>query len=505
MAGQLDTVAQLAQLLGGTKTTGTADTAALQQVLAQMQQQNTPEGQAAQLQALFQQAAGAIPGLQGAYANAVGARRGGNSAVQGALNKLLSQVTLAGQQQQNTNLNNQAQAAGALANATRGTQASTNLGGVVRNLLLAQGLAEGNKAIKGAGGLGSIMSNALGNMLPTSEASAGLDNTEVMQSSPMDFNNVPGISLDLSGGGNILSDGFDMGNIDMGFDPGMSGDAEGIDFGGGGLLDELASYGVFADGGLVGRDGGVPAFADGGQVTLNASGARRSAAQSINPVLPEPMSATNQAPQTVSAPTGGISLGDIAGSGGMGPGPVNYQQNELADGIRAVAANPIARLVANLALPGIGSVMSMAALPANATNEQALGAFARPVASMAASEVLGGITPAQSLIANTLVSSLSADRSTGGQFGRTGAFGTNNSAANTGTGSGFGAGMNGGINAADGGAIEGPGTGVSDSIPARLSDGEYVISKDVVDAIGVDFFDKLQELLHTPAAQQRAK
>ena len=36
------------------------------------------------------------------------------------------------------------------------------------------------------------------------------------------------------------------------------------------------------------------------------------------------------------------------------------------------------------------------------------------------------------------------------------------------------------------GMVEGPGTGVSDSIPARLSDGEFVMTKKATDAIGAD-------------------
>jgi hypothetical protein len=51
----------------------------------------------------------------------------------------------------------------------------------------------------------------------------------------------------------------------------------------------------------------------------------------------------------------------------------------------------------------------------------------------------------------------------------------------------------------EGGHIQGPGTGTSDSIPARLSDGEYVIPADVVDKMGVEFFDMLRASLHTPA------
>jgi len=48
------------------------------------------------------------------------------------------------------------------------------------------------------------------------------------------------------------------------------------------------------------------------------------------------------------------------------------------------------------------------------------------------------------------------------------------------------------------GEIEGPGDSTSDSIPARLSDGEFVFSKAAVDIIGVD---KL-EAMHNRAREQ---
>ncbi len=56
------------------------------------------------------------------------------------------------------------------------------------------------------------------------------------------------------------------------------------------------------------------------------------------------------------------------------------------------------------------------------------------------------------------------------------------------------------------GDVEGPGdgSGIDDQIPAYLSDGEYVIPADVVQAKGEEFFDKLLEKFHMPAEQQRA-
>ena len=44
---------------------------------------------------------------------------------------------------------------------------------------------------------------------------------------------------------------------------------------------------------------------------------------------------------------------------------------------------------------------------------------------------------------------------------------------------------------ASGGSISGPGTSKSDSIPAMLSNGEYVINADAVNKFGTRFFDRL--------------
>ena len=48
------------------------------------------------------------------------------------------------------------------------------------------------------------------------------------------------------------------------------------------------------------------------------------------------------------------------------------------------------------------------------------------------------------------------------------------------------------------GPVDGPGTEISDSIPARLSDGEFVFTADAVKVIGVE---KLEELMEAAEAQ----
>lgn len=50
----------------------------------------------------------------------------------------------------------------------------------------------------------------------------------------------------------------------------------------------------------------------------------------------------------------------------------------------------------------------------------------------------------------------------------------------------------------------GDGSGIDDAVPARLSEGEYVIPADVVKAKGTEFFDKIVEKYHVPAEEQRA-
>ena len=66
-------------------------------------------------------------------------------------------------------------------------------------------------------------------------------------------------------------------------------------------------------------------------------------------------------------------------------------------------------------------------------------------------------------------------------------------AACTGGGGGFAARWKGAFgNAfASGGAVAGPGTGTSDSVPAMLSNGEYVLNAQAVDRLGVPFLNGL--------------
>jgi hypothetical protein len=65
-------------------------------------------------------------------------------------------------------------------------------------------------------------------------------------------------------------------------------------------------------------------------------------------------------------------------------------------------------------------------------------------------------------------------------------------AATSGVGGSVGSGI---VMAAEGGHIRGPGTGTSDSILARLSNGEYVIPRRSVDYYGTAFMEALRRMV----------
>lgn len=94
-----------------------------------------------------------------------------------------------------------------------------------------------------------------------------------------------------------------------------------------------------------------------------------------------------------------------------------------------------------------------------------------------------------------------SDRGPGGSSGESGA--AEGGASARGPGDGMGNDLKDGGSPARGGLISGPGTGTSDSIPmpmAKVSNGEYIVSADVVNRLGVGFFDNLQKAFHSGGA-----
>jgi hypothetical protein len=138
----------------------------------------------AMLQTIFQQAGGQIPGLQIALGNAIGARSGGNSSVAAALQRLLQQTTIAGQEQiarqQLQNQQQQVQAGTAIAQATKGTQQTeqqgTNVARGATSLAQAAALTQLLGAVLKLTGKGTIQ-EALGSMGSTDKGTSGVSVT----------------------------------------------------------------------------------------------------------------------------------------------------------------------------------------------------------------------------------------------------------------------------------------------------------------------------------------
>ena len=524
---------QLADLFGGQRSTTRtgADTGAIKTLLTQLQSKDY----GSQLQSILQAVAGQTPGLQARYANAVGARSGSNAPVAAALDKLMVDASLTGQQQiaqlENQNAATQASLANSLAQATRSstTQAGTNLGRATAGLGLvtAADKALNTQTVQNVGKKIGEFWNGLN--FGGGSADGGLSSAgEAM------FAGSTG-GLDLSGLADYAPD----------FGAAFDSVSELFDSGGTSALEDLGQY--FADGGLVGRDGeqAPQKFAEGGTVSVRSAGGRRSAAPEYSPnaitrnsaVSPaatqaERSRAMKETEQGASADAaapgdpGSVSLGQALGLGlslalGNLPG-FAAQIASIQTNNQAIAPTVQALMTDNPLAQTIHAAKAITAL-ASGTDASPLGTAGVSVSPESmANNSLGLAAPSQNAVAGpmsvpdptslnpTTIESIiaaataeaaatSAGSLGAGSGGSVGSEGSDSGAVGVGDGAGGGGdGSPGGWKS--GGEVDGPGTGTSDSIPARLSDGEYVIPADVVERLGVGFFDRLRAQFHTPAA-----
>ena len=436
--------ANLLTLLGGTKTTTSpGDTGALQSTLGQLQGTDYE----AMLKAIFQQAGGQIPGLQQALGNAVGARSGGNSAVQAALQKLLAQTSTGAMDQiaklQSQNMQTQANIGGNIAQATKGTteRKGTDLGGGLANATKLVALLQGAKTlgvdkwVKDLAGTGTA--NTPGTLAgapamsmapaaPNMFSSAALSSAQAPQAASQEFNPFAGYDYSaqnltdigiapgsISSGGAMQEDplaflqtpSYDYSNqnlADIGIDPGS------VNYSGGMEEDPLA-FMEFADGGLVKKAEG---YADGG--TVRAGGSRRSANPTIDITAPETLLAQAASDElrgqfgaqgsTVSTPLATLSAGDIANrvtsagslnqpigggsgngtAGGFNTGPtLGGKAFNTAVG-KAGALSNISGVFGGPTLGPIGGVLGIAGQLGNAkTPEQVLGVMGKAALNIA--------------------------------------------------------------------------------------------------------------------------
>ena len=315
-------IASLLQLLGGTKTTTSpGDTTALQGTLAGLKGADYE----AMLKAIFQQAGGQIPGLQQALGNAIGARSGGNSAVQAALQKLLAQTSTGAMDQvaklQAQNYQTQANVGNSIAQATQGTtkKSGTDIGTGATNLAAITAALQAAKTL----GIQDLFKSSTSSTPAAVAAPTGALNTSALATEPANYSlsSAPAFS---SGNqfstNNQLSNDYTVAPVDYSL-PDTNFSSQGLqapvdnsspyDYQLGSYDYSLApsvdtslgldyqpnysvpdyfdynqpfepDYSLFADGGLVtSRPGKAEGYADGG--TVRAGGSRRSANPTFTP------------------------------------------------------------------------------------------------------------------------------------------------------------------------------------------------------------------------------
>lgn len=206
------------------------------------------------------------------------------------------------------------------------------------------------------------------------------------------------------------------------------------------------------------------------------------------------------APTVADAAKVGLTAAGNAITPGLGSLAGFAMNPSLASGINALSALNPATAIANigLSLTGnatLGEIAQNIADKANPNNPMS------PTQTQAAADfnagLIGGlVSPSTGLQGSGLTGQTGLYGDAAVDFGGTSSSGGGMTGADAvGSGSGY---------MADGGKIKGPGTGISDSIKINASKGEYMMSKDVVDTLGVEFFDALQAAFHTPAAVQKA-
>ena len=373
--------AQLLGLLGGTKTTtNPGNINPLMQTLAGLQGQDYD----AMLKAIFNKAGAQIPGLQAAYTNAIGARSGGNSAVQAALQKLLADTSTGAMDQvaklQSQNFATQANVGQSVANATKGTtsKTGTDVSGGLSKTAQIVALLQATKAL----GINDLVQKTLGTtaaqgttgatgQVTTPTAPAVQSAAGALTSAPVDYSlsgagaaspfsiggqfagadyTLPDTGLSSVGlqapGGQQSPYDYQLGSFDYNLAPTVD-TSQGLDYTPNYQVEDYvapaewqADYSLFADGGLV-QVKKSEGYADGG--TVRAGGSRRSANPTVDIRSPDTMLATAAADelrgaqgQALSSPVATAAGSDISNmfssagqlSGGDGGGDNSPGMNE---------------------------------------------------------------------------------------------------------------------------------------------------------------------------------
>ena len=511
---------------GGTKSTTTQSSsidpaiqAQLNTLLGQQMSQITPEGMSALIGAIFRQGAQQVPVLAKQFAQSAGARASNNSPLNLANQQLQTRLADQAMQSLLTAQNQASQTAVRAADATRTT--STN----VTNKARAPGLAAlpfligqipnikkginglmdlGSSADTGfgsvpggTGGFGQVVNNPSMYIGPALSAPT-IDASIFAEGDGLDFGNI----LAASGGG--LDFATEMANLTSGMDLGGVIPWD-LGFADGGLVraKEVRIRG-YADGGMVSARG----YADGGAIGARSSGVGQStsapgtlAINSSDAVFgPTPGAGNSGGPSPAVDPLAQLSedvlsyfaIDQAAGNSGWQAPQTPLVKGDITYERLPATSNMDGEAFYGQAGMDTGFGNSIMGRPTNYDRKAGTGAIKYDAATGAKTGTVGikpEMNPAMDFISAAITAASMAMGNPALAFARSVGGRTLMEGAKTGF--------------ASGGEVDGPGSGTSDSIVARLSDGEYVVPADVVEMLGVEFFDGLRDAFHTPVSMQR--
>jgi hypothetical protein len=548
-------IMQVIASLGGSKTKTSQSTsvdpaalANLQQILGTQMAGTTPEGAAGLLQAIFQGGLEQVPGLATTYAQASGARSSNNSPLKLAMQDMMLKLTQEGQKQLSANQVNAANTARTVAEATKSTNTQETKSPKLSAMQLAPFLLGGAGKLKGMLPSFDQASNAFDNFFGSTVNPAV---------SSIGMGGGLGIDVGTSGlGGSFdLSPAFDFGSdalaslapdavsslADFG-----AADAFGFDFGSSaaadigssffdtmGTEDLVGGFLGFEKGGLVGRDGMVKkkkkgykpttkpkGYASGGYITADRTDNLRDKNQQMIRGSTQNDDVTDVVARMVAGSGDGIlrmparaipqakrspletKMSENAGSSGIDEG---LAFGEVGSSITPQGVGALATIASMaLGVPGIVGITAanMMGFPAVSPMSTLINAITNGISGIGLSgsvndnSINGPPGAGMALAADTLsddTNAISAD--VAAAMDAAGISGGGGPGSSTGGADGVGdaaaAGIGGG-GFAEGGKITGKkGT---DVIPIRATAGEYVIQKEVVDALGVQFFDVINSM-----------
>lgn len=378
------------------------------------------------------------------------------------------------------------------------------------------------------------LATGLKRFLPSPEASTG--GTNLFESEAADY--LSGLGAEASGGVSAAADavgeginlfagdaanylaelGLDLGSeavssaaVDAGTAAADSGVfdtiADTVSSTAGDIADWFGSF--FAEGGLVKKKGyavGGLVKPDAGLLVNNSSASSGADSSSdLLEIIKSTGGSSDISGQSATAETAGSALGSVAKGATLadvGIANLGLTALGLTGPLGALASRGIT------AATGVPNVMSMLANTLTAMPGEADPTAAAQVnaldAMLAMNDFFGTApeSPAESFGGGS--SGLGTD-GFGGSSGDSAAAAAGAGPGGPGEGGGDSSGDSSSSGMATGGQVSGPGTGTSDSIEAMLSDGEYVIDAKTVEALGPEFFQKIQAMFNPAAIASQAK